>query len=248
MIDANFFLGYPASFKEICNVYPPKVKEILSDKQYSLYRKILLLSQEDLEDQFTEMNISLEDMPTPYEHLFNLIESSEKNSNLVRDSFQFFIHEPVTFLKEQKMIIIGDLMKVLPALDSMDQLRILKEEDYFDFQNLLRAAVGEKQVEPYNPDEHPKIKYFKAKARLRDKVKANSKDALTLGSTLASICCMNFGLNPLNIGELSQCAISTLIRYYQEKDKYEIDIQSLLAGADSNKIKPKNWIRNIEDL
>ena len=28
-------------------------------------------------------------------------------------------------------------------------------------------------------------------------------EALTLGSTLAAICCMNFGLNPLNIGELS---------------------------------------------
>ena len=89
---------------------------------------------------------------------------------------------------------------------------------------------------------------IKAKARLRDKVKANSKDALNLGSTLAAICCMNFGLNPLNIGELSQSAINVLVRYYQEKDKYSTDIASLLAGADKNKVKPQNWIRNIEDL
>jgi len=68
----------------------------------------------------------------------------------------------------------------------------------------LREALGEKAVEPYNPNENEKIKYFKAKARLRDRVKAkNSKDALTLGSTLAAICCMDFGINPLNIGELS---------------------------------------------
>jgi hypothetical protein len=31
------------------------------------------------------------------------------------------------------------------------------------------------------------------------------------------------------------------------KEKYEIDIDSLLAGADSKKIKPKYWIRNSEE-
>ena len=146
------------------------------------------------------------------------------------------------------MIVIGDLTEVLPQLKSIEQLRILKEDNFFGFQNLLRQSIGEKEIEPYNPDENPKVKYFKAKARLRDRVKAKSKDALTLGSTLASICCMGFGLNPLNIGELSQAAITVLMRYYQEKTKYDIDIKSLLAGADSKKVKPQNWIRNIEDL
>ena len=32
------------------------------------------------------------------------------------------------------------------------------------------------------------------------------------------------------------------------KKKYDIDIRSLLAGADSKKVKPQNWIRNIEDF
>jgi hypothetical protein len=68
---------------------------------------------------------------------------------------------------------------------------------------MLRRSIGEKEVEPYNPNENPKIKYFKAKARLRDRVKAKSKDNLTFGSTLAAICCMDLNLSPLNIGELS---------------------------------------------
>jgi hypothetical protein len=68
----------------------------------------------------------------------------------------------------------------------------------------LRRSIGDKEVEPYNPNENPKVRYFKAKARLRDSVKAkNSKDGLNFGSSLAAICCMNLGLNPLNIGELS---------------------------------------------
>jgi hypothetical protein len=58
---------------------------------------------------------------------------------------------------------------------------------------------------------------------------------------------MDLNLNPLNIGELSYAAIPVLLATYQEKEKYDIDIRSLLAGADSKKVKPKYWIRNLDD-
>lgn len=247
MINPNFFLGYEVSFKEICKIYPPKIKDVINNKDYPVYKKILLSSQEDLEDEYTELKISLDDMPTPFGYLFLLAENDLKMKEYIKKAFEFFIKEPVTLLMDKQIIVIGDLAKTLKKIKSLDQLRILKEDDFFDFQQLLRSSIGEKEVEPYNPNLNPKIKYFKAKARLRDKVKAKSKDNLTLGSTLAAICCMDLNLNPLNIGELSQAAVSVLIRYYQEKNKYDIDIRSLLAGADSKKVKPQNWIRNIED-
>ena len=58
---------------------------------------------------------------------------------------------------------------------------------------------------------------------------------------------MNIGINLLNIGELSYAALPILISTYQEKEKYELDIRSLLAGADSKKVKPKYWLRNLDD-
>ena len=188
-------------------------------------------------------------MPTPFKYLFMISNSDPKMKGYIIKAFEFFIHEPITMLEEKEIIVIGDLASTLSKIKSVEQLRLLKEEDFFDFQQMLRRAVGQKEVEPYNPNENSKVKYFKAKARLRDRVKEkNSVGGLTFGSTLAAICCMDLNLNPLNIGELSQAAVSILIRYYQEKNKYEIDIQSLLAGADSKKVKPQNWIRNIEDF
>ena len=248
MINANFFLGLPVSYNNLCDVYPPKIKDILNNKDYPVYKKLLLSSQEDIEDEYAEQKMSFDELPTPLEYVFLLSMADARIKKIALDAFEFFIHEPVTMLMDQKMIIIGDLKDVLPKAKGLGDLRIIKEENYFDFQNLLREAIGEKPVEPYNPNEHPKVKYFKAKARLRDKVKATSKNALTLGSTLAAISCMGFGLNPLNIGELSQTAVAALMRYYQEKEKFDIDIKSLLAGADKKKVKPQNWIRNIEDL
>ena len=248
MIDSNFFLGYPSQFQNICKVYPPKIKDILNEKNYPVYKKLLLSSQEDIEDEYTEMELPLENVPTPLGYLFVMCAADARIKQIVLDAFQFFIKEPVTILPDQQMIVVGDLTETLKSIKSVEELRILKDENYFSFQQMLRRAIGEKEVEPYDPNLHPKVKYFKAKARLRDRVKAKSKDALTLGSTLAAICCMDLNLNPLNIGELSQAAVSVLIRYYQEKQKYDIDIKSLLAGADSKKVKPQNWIRNIEDF
>ena len=248
MIDSNFFLGYPSQYENICKIYPPKIKDILNEKNYPAYKKLLLSSQEDIEDEYTEMELPLEDAPTPLGYLFVMSATDARIKQIILDAFQFFIKEPVTMLPDQQMIVIGDLTETLKSIKSVEELRILKEDNYFKFQQMLRRAIGQKEIEPYDPNLHPKVKYFKAKARLRDKVKATSKDALTLGSTLAAICCMDLNLNPLNIGELSQAAVSVLIRYYQEKQKYDIDIRSLLAGADSKKVKPQNWIRNIEDF
>lgn len=190
----------------------------------------------------------MNEVPTPLEYIFMLAESDERIKKIVTESIEFFTKEPVLLLMDNRMIIIGDLKENLLNAKSVQDLRVITKDNYFDFQNALRRAVGEKEVEPYNPNENPKVKYFKAKARLRDRIKAKSKDSLTLGATLASICCMGIGITPLNVGELSQAAISVIMRYYQEKHKYDIDIESLIAGADSKKVKPQFWIRNIEDL
>lgn len=248
MIDPFSFLGYPLPFNNICKVYPPKIKEILTEDNYPIYKKILTISQEDIEDEYAEQKLSMEQIPTPLEYLFQLSVVDQRIKDIIVEGLQFFIKESVLLLMDQQMIIVGDLKTTLSSISSINELRIIKEENYFDFQNLIRRALGEKAIEPYNPNENPKIKYFKAKARLRDRIKAKSADGLTLGTTLASICCMGFGINPLNIGELSQAAISVLMRMYQEKHKYEIDIESLMNGADSKKVKPQFWIRNIEDL
>jgi hypothetical protein len=73
MIDHSFFLGYPVSFLNICSVYPPKVKDILNEKNYPVYRKLFLSSQEDIEDEYTELKLSLDNVPTPLGYLFVML-------------------------------------------------------------------------------------------------------------------------------------------------------------------------------
>jgi hypothetical protein len=58
---------------------------------------------------------------------------------------------------------------------------------------------------------------------------------------------MGIGVTPMTIGEMSYAALNDLMSMYQEKEKYDIDIRSVLAGADPKKVKPKYWIRNNKE-
>lgn len=246
-----FFLGEPVQFKPGIMIYPPKVKDVVANENFSIYNRLLTYSQEEIEDEFVEAQKTLETYPTPIEFMLNNSYHNKEYEKHCKAAFCFFIHKEVTFLYEQKIIIIGKLEDVLKTVNSLDDLITIKEEEFFDFQNAIRACMGKKAVEPPIPNEHPKIKEMKRRARYRDKIKAKnaakSKDGVSLFTTLVSICCMGLGITPLNIGEMSYVAIESILRKFQEKEKYQIDIDSLLAGADSKKIKPKYWIRNFEE-
>jgi len=243
MNKVKFFLGYPLDFNGICYIYPPSVKEVATTKNFQIYIKVLTYSQEEIEDEYIKNGYDLKNVLTPFEYVLNSAYNSLEFRGFLTKAFMFFIHEPVIYLFEEKKIAIGDLKEV----KTVDKLRTLEEKDYFDFQNLIRESIGMAAIEPPNPNEDPRVKAIKAKGRYRDKIKAKQGGGISLKTTLASICCMNLGLNPLNIGELSYAAIQALMSTYQEKEKYELDIDSLLAGADAKKVKPKYWIRNLDN-
>ena len=244
-----FFIGEPFEFKRGVTIYPPKLKEIINNHFYSLYIQVLTYSQEEIEDIFVKEKKDIINFPTPMEFMLNNCYHEKQYENICKQAFKFFLKTEVDFLYDKKLIVIGSLSELVKTMTSIDQLVTINEEEFFSFQNIIRLAINQKMVEKPDPNEHPKIKAMKAKARYRDKIKAkqNSKKGLNLFSTMASICCMGIGLNPLNIGEMSYVAMNALLDQYQSKEKYQIDIDSLLAGADSKKIKPVYWIKNLEE-
>ena len=246
MINPSTFLGEPSWFKNICQIYPPKVKDVVTNQDFSNFQTILLISAEEIEDLFVENKQEMDTYPTPLEFLLANCYNNKNYEELTKKAFMFFIREKITILYDLKAIWIGDTAE-LSNIDNLQQLRLLNEENFLDFQNSIRKALGEKPKEPPNPNEDPRVKRIKAKARYRDRVKAKKDKGIGFSTSLTSICCMGIGITPLNVGELSYAAVSELIRRYQEKEKYETDISSLLAGADSKKVKPKYWIRNLED-
>lgn len=247
MTKEKFFLGYPVFFNEKIEVYPPSINDIVQKDDFFEGANFLIVSQEDIEDEYVKKDIPLEEMPTPFEYLLSAAYSDEGSYNLIQKAFKQFIHSEVCFLFQLKKIAIGSKEEIIAKADNVNSIIFLEEDEYFDFQNLIRETLGITKVEPYNPDEHPKIRAMKAKARYRDKVKAK-RNGLSLFATLSSICCMGIGLNPLNIGELSYVAAQELVSRFSQREKFDIDLHTIWAGADQkkHKITPIHWIRDLD--
>ena len=242
------FIGSPLFFKKGVYIYPPTIRQVINNKNYSLFERLLTYSQEEIEDYFVEKKKTMDKYPTPLEFLFQNSFYDKEYEQISCQAFEFFLQKPVSFLYQESMILIGGIESLSSeGIKTLDDLIFITKDEFFDFQNMIRQAVGKKTVEPPNPNEHPKIKAMKAKARYRDRIKAKQGKGISLYTSIVSICCMGVGITPLNIGEMSYAALEPLTSRFQEKEKYQLDIDTLLAGGDSKQINPKYWIRNLED-
>ena len=252
MTDIRAFIGAPLNFKNKLNIYPPSVREVVTNPKFGMYSRILTITQEDIQDELKKAGKEMDVYPTPYEFLLGNCYNSKEFRDLTLEAFECFCHTKIAFLFEEKKIIIGDVEKLVQEISDVQKLEYLLEDEYFDFQNLIREGMGDKPVklpEPIDPNEDPRIRRIKEKARERDRIKAKQagKGGISLDTCLTAICCMGIGITPLNIGEMSYAAVGPIMRVMQDKEKYDIDIRSLLAGADSKKVKPKYWIRNSNE-
>ena len=242
MINSAILIGEPLLFKNRILIYPPKVRDVVSNPMYGAYSSILTTTAEDIQDMLKKEGRELDNYPTPLEFLLANCYQDKNFEKLSLEAFKFFCHMDVIFSYEQKTILFKDGESVYGAVT---------EEEYFNFQNKVREAMGEKTIkppEPFNPDEDPRVRRIKEKARERDRIKAKqaTKGGISLSTCLTAICCMGIGITPLNIGEMSYASVGEIMKMMQDKEKYDIDIRSLLAGASSKKVKPKYWIRNSD--
>ena len=250
MINDKIFLGFPIKFKDICNIYPPKVSDVVGNDRFNVYQSLFTITQEELDEAYLkEENVT--QIPTPFQYLLMNYYQSDEIRELIKEAFDFFVKEPVTIVPEIEMLLIGKSEDELDPDVDLENPRLLTKDNFFEFQNQIRLVMGLEVVQPPGPEEEnldPRIKRWKMKVKESEKIlkKKKSKEAPTLGTLLAAICCMGIGLNPLNIGEMSYACIQWLIAMYQQNESYDIDIKALLAGADSKKVKPKYWIKNLD--
>lgn len=272
MIDEQAFLKIPIVFNDICLIYPPSVHDIsvITYKKFVQYMKALTITQEEIQDIYGKQHEELQKLKeiethneeevqmkaaviskleslygtclTPFEYILNNSYNNEEFKKILESSFKFFTKEKILIAFEDKKILFlreGNIPK------------IMDETIFVDFQNAIRRAVGEKEETPYDPNEDPRIKKMKAKAKERDRVKAKQEEkrgtALDFGTLMCGLCCMHGNISPLNIGEISYVSMKKMIKMNQFKEKYNMDIDTLIGGGDSKKIKPKYYLRNLDD-
>ena len=54
-----FFIGAPVQFKTGVYIYPPTLKEVITNQEYGNYLRVLTYSQEEIEDIFVTQKLIL---------------------------------------------------------------------------------------------------------------------------------------------------------------------------------------------
>ena len=233
------FFGYPYAYSTLCLVYPLTIKEIVDTGQinYSSYLSILTMDEFDIARNAEKKKIQLD--PTTIIPLKYIIDSTKQNYTFLlefKNAFRTFIREEITILFDDYAIAMGDCK----------DKRLITVDNFGDFQNIIRVQNKRAVKEDPPPDESPIRRKFRLKAEYRDAVKrsqqSNDPNAPDLCALMSSFCCYS-GMAPKELEGYTFFAFKETFERYQLKDKYSLDVRSILAGADPKKVKPEPWIK-----
>lgn len=266
MIKESFFLGEPVLYKSDIYVYPPTVKQAKM-AEFPIYVKLLTTSYQDLEDEkFAKIKekkrngekVSQEEIEapvfTPLEFILASAYGDERVEQYAKDAIKFFTKTDCVFLYDKKTIVLGDIEQKITNPDfKIEDIAMLTEENYIEFQNLIRLSLGHRIVQ--NEEDYskmdPRIARMKQLSRYRDAIKAKQQAkkglAMDFYTSMIVVCCMGIGITPLNIGDMSYCSINAITSQYQAHESYDIGVKQLLAGVDSKKVNLEYWMRNLNN-
>lgn len=244
------FLGLPINFHDICTIYPPLIGEVIENSFINLFIKELTTTQTEIDYIFLIQNkndIDIKNIPSPFDLLLSKCFTDKKYETIIKEAFKFFIRNDITFLYDQKKILIGDLEKIITNTKNIEDLQMLKyitEDNFFDFQNHIRIASGLSAEEEFDYTRHKKVREFKAKSYYRDLIK-NKQNKINFSDMLESICCMNIGINPLNIDKITLAAFTRLNKRGKYKDMYNSAVPAAMFGGGLSELT--HWTENLDE-
>ena len=97
MIDERIFLGYPIDFKDICQIYPPTVNDVIGNKDFSIYQSLFTMTQEELEDAYGQ-DERIKQVPTPFQYLLMNYYQDEIIREKIHDAFRLLWYQSLKFV------------------------------------------------------------------------------------------------------------------------------------------------------
>lgn len=241
-IQGQAYVCAPSSLDNIAKVYPLTMKEILTMGQmkYNKMLGLLLLTEVEIQNLIKE-KIKEE---IPIEQIYPLtflLQSAEQNDGFFLELKEAFS----TFLKEE-VLLIPEYGSVLLNPEHPEEKRLITNENFQDFQDILRIQ-NRREIKNTTPkNETPAQRKMRL---LREKVAAAKKRQAEKNKEQSSIVNIleNANVYGIDLNECSFFKFQGLLQKYQAHEKYLVDIQMLCAGAKAEDLKIKYWGESSKD-
>ena len=244
----KFQKGSPVFLDDICAVYSATIGEIV-DLGYSKFQEYLsiITAVKPNIHQDDELMKALNKL-SDFEYILMMVHMDVKANQSLKQAFNFFVHESVSFSLDPAQIVIGPLQ----------EKHILTEEKFYQLQSLIKRAYfleleGEEII--INKDDPPSLKRLKMQMREnREKVrKAKAKEASQKGtdlhfSDLIGSFTINYcNVNGINVYDMTYYMFHDQLKRMGWRDEYNINSRAAMAGAKLNKSQLKYWMRSINN-
>lgn len=239
-IKEDAFSGNGSILPGVCKVIPLTMGEILRIGMDTYNNKlgILLLTEVDIMKiikEKTGQNIPIEEIQ-PLSYLLQSAAHDDMFLLELQSSFSTFIKEDILLLPKINSVLIG----------SPKERRLITNQNYSDFQDILRLHNKREMKEPPPENESAIARKFRLKREARDAAKRKQQEKNGENQNLVDLLevATVFGIDYKNV---TLFAFYNLISRYQAKEKWEQDIKLICAGADSKKIKSKYWGESLKE-
>jgi len=233
-IRLKLLAGIPFEINGIL-ISPLTLKEIVSFG-YLKYQLYLRYFVENIDDYFNNI-------PDEYKQLngFDLfINSNQEILDDFTEAIKFFFNE-----KDLK-VLSGDMQTIV-----FSNNKLIYRDSWIEYCKIinLQNCVNKKQEDDYNPKskkaQEIADKLRKAKEKI-NKIKSKNNEQLDFSDLISCLATNGNNLNLLNIFNLTMYQFNDQFKRMQMFEEYDINIRSLLAGADKDKIDLKHWISKIK--
>lgn len=218
-----------------CIIYPRTLKEIaeIGLTTYFKYVNLLTLTQSEIKHMIKEE-------VSPFTFLFLNSNYKEEFKKEFENALVFFIQEPILLLEEMETISIG----------SFEESRMLSEENFLEFQEILRFQnFIDTEIVKYSGENEAakriKDRLAKAKEKVERSKREREKTDIELSDLIGSLS-IKSSLSINDVWNLSYYTFNDQFKRMRLLESYQTGLQSIMAGADPKKIKLQDWIQSIQ--
>lgn len=251
------FLGKPYKYKNFF-IYPPSYLDALEIKDFNLLAKLLTTTVENIHDEIIARegyenldSINLSEAPEPFDYLLTRSRMNPLLKEKVEEGFLLFTREKIYIDFEGQSIFVGGAEKLLEDVELIEDLPslIIKKENFLEFQNLIRIAIGEDVIAP-PMERHERAWKMLAKSRERDRIQAKTQNLNRgIDARIESLCLLGIGITPFNLDKISYAAGERLMNRYQRKDNYETQLRIATSGFGGGDMKSlSHWMWDKKEL
>lgn len=246
--ELKLLAGLPIEVENIGELYPLKLIDMatIGETKYNRILSCLLFDPKDLISQNGIEDSEEINQLTTYDILMGNAIKDEEYRKIVLEGLSLFFKESVELYYDNQysFLYLGKLEE--------NNTKIIHRENYelvieiLKLQNCLKNLSSDDEFNANDSKAKEIIEKIKKSRKKINENKSGEQEKLDLMDLISVLSANGNGLNINNIWDLTMFQFNNQFNRMQMLEEYKINIRSLLAGAKSEDIELKHWMRKIK--